>query len=81
MKRKEFLAWSSQIDKLSKAQKLEISKILAGRTAGESSITATESTTDGKNMDSFVPELDGDFARAFRRFRGSVPADIKLGFE
>ena len=41
----------------------------------------TESEKIKDNVDSFVPELDGAFSRASGRFRGSVPADIKLGFE
>ena len=35
MERKEFLSWSSQVDRLSEAQKLEIGELLAGRPVGE----------------------------------------------
>ena len=42
MERKEFLAWSSQVDRLSETQKLEIGEILASRPAGEASIAAVE---------------------------------------
>ena len=40
-----------------------------------------ESETIRKNPDSFVPELDENFSNTFNLFRGSVPTDIKLGFE
>ena len=42
MERKEFLAWSSQVGRLSEAQKLEIGEVLAGRSAGEASVAAVE---------------------------------------
>ena len=39
---KNFLAWSSLVDRLSEAQKLEIGEVLAGRPAGEASVAAVE---------------------------------------
>ena len=41
----------------------------------------TESETTRKNIDSFVPELDEGFSKAFKLSRGSVPTDIRPGFE
>ena len=44
MERKEFLAWLSQVDRLSEAQKLEPGEVLAGRPAGEASVAYSESS-------------------------------------
>ena len=42
MDRKAFLAWLSEIDRLSEAQKSEVGEVLAGRPAGEASVAAVE---------------------------------------
>ncbi len=42
MERKAFLAWLSEIDRLSEAQKSEVGEVLAGRPAGEASVAAVE---------------------------------------
>ena len=42
MEREAFLAWLSEIDRLSEAQKSEVGEVLAGRPAGEASVAAVE---------------------------------------
>ncbi len=42
MDRKAFLAWLSEVDTLSEAQKVEVGEVLAGRPAGEASVAAVE---------------------------------------
>jgi len=42
MEREAFLAWLSEVDKLSAAQKAEVGEVLAGRPVGEASVAAVE---------------------------------------
>ena len=42
MERVAFLAWSSEADKLTDAQKVGVSEVLACRPAGEASLAAVE---------------------------------------
>ena len=67
MERKEFLAWSSQADRLSGAQKLEMGEILAGRPAGEASIAAVEM---GVGEDRSCPRCGTSGAKANGKSRG-----------
>lgn len=48
MDRKAFLAWLSEVDKLSEAQKVEVGEVLAGRPTGEASVAAVEMGKSGK---------------------------------
>ena len=67
MERKEFLAWSSQVDRLSETQKLEIGEILAGRPAGEASIAAIEMSV---GEDRTCPRCGTSGAKANGKSRG-----------
>ena len=67
MERKEFLAWSSQVDRLSEAQKLEIGEVLAGRPVGEASVAAVEM---GVGEDRTCPRCGAHGAVANGKTRG-----------
>ena len=67
MERKEFLAWSSQVDRLSEAQKLEPGEVLAGRPVGEASVAAVEM---GVGEDRTCPRCGAHGAVANGKTRG-----------
>ena len=67
MERKEFLAWLSEIDRLSEAQKLEPGEVLAGRPAGEASVAAVEM---GVGEDRTCPRCDTRGAKANGKSNG-----------
>ena len=67
MERKEFLSWSSQVDRLSEAQKLEIGELLAGRPVGEASVAAVEMSV---GEDRTCPRCGTGGAKANGKARG-----------
>ena len=67
MERKEFLSWSSQVDRLSEAQKLEPGELLAGRPVGEASVAAVEMSV---GEDRTCPRCGTGGAKANGKARG-----------
>lgn len=67
MERKAFLAWLSEIDRLSEAQKAEVGEVLAGRPAGEASVAAVEA---GVGEDRTCPHCGASGAVANGKARG-----------
>lgn len=67
MERKAFLAWLSEIDRLSEAQKAEVGEVLAGRPAGEASVAAVET---GVGEDRTCPHCGTHGAVANGKSRG-----------
>ena len=67
MERKEFLAWLSEVDRLSEAQKLEPGEVLAGRRSGEASVAAVEM---GVGEDRTCPRCDTRGAKANGKSNG-----------
>lgn len=67
MERKAFLAWLSEVDRLSEAQKTEVGEVLAGRPAGEASVAAVEM---GVGEDRTCPHCGATGAVANGKARG-----------
>ncbi len=67
MDRKAFLAWLSEVDTLSEAQKVEVGEVLAGRPAGEASVAAVEM---GVGEDRTCPHCGAHGAVANGKSRG-----------
>ena len=67
MERKAFLAWLSEIDRLSEAQTTEVGEVLAGRPAGEASVGAIEM---GVGEDRSCPHCGASGAVANGKARG-----------